>query len=107
MSLKEVLGLGEDRKVRYGFVALGDIAQEAMMPGVEHTGNSVMTALVTNARKKQVRSGRSTTWRTHTPTSNSRRCLPQARWMRFTWRSFAALRMTPYWGAQDDPCWGA
>jgi len=35
-------------KVRYGFVALGDIAQEAMLPGVDHTGNSVVTALVTS-----------------------------------------------------------
>ena len=52
MSLKEMLGLGEDRKVRYGIVALGDIAQEAMMPGVEHTGNSVMTALVTSDPQK-------------------------------------------------------
>ncbi|WP_255424339.1 hypothetical protein [Acidipila sp. EB88] len=33
MSLKEVLGLGEDRKVRYAIVGLGSISQEAMMPG--------------------------------------------------------------------------
>lgn len=37
-----------DRKVRYAIVALGDIAQEAMLPGVEHTGNSEVTALVTS-----------------------------------------------------------
>jgi predicted dehydrogenase len=35
------------REVRYGIVGLGDIAQEAMLPGVEHTGNSAITALVT------------------------------------------------------------
>jgi predicted dehydrogenase len=48
MTLKEVLGLGEDRKVRYAIVGLGSISQEAMMPGVEHTGNSKITALVTS-----------------------------------------------------------
>jgi predicted dehydrogenase len=48
MSLKEALGLGVDRKVRYAIVGLGDISQEAMMPGVEHTGNSEMTSLVTS-----------------------------------------------------------
>jgi predicted dehydrogenase len=47
MSLKEALGFGEDRKVRYAIVGLGSISQEAMMPGVEHTGNSTMAALVT------------------------------------------------------------
>lgn len=52
MSIKETLGFGSDKKVRYGVVALGDIAQEAMMPGVEHTGNSVITALVTGDPKK-------------------------------------------------------
>ena len=39
-------------KVRYGFVALGDITQEAMLPGVDHTGNSVVTALVTSDPEK-------------------------------------------------------
>ncbi len=48
MSLKEKLGFGSDRKVRYGIVALGSISQEALMPGVEHTGNSEITALVTS-----------------------------------------------------------
>ena len=47
MSLKEVLGLGSDRKIRYGIVGLGSISQEAMLPGVAHTGNSQITALVT------------------------------------------------------------
>ncbi len=48
MSLKEALGLGSDRKVRYAIVGLGSISQEAMMPGVDHTGNSEITALVTS-----------------------------------------------------------
>jgi predicted dehydrogenase len=47
MSLKEALGFGADKKVRYAIVGVGSISQEAMMPGVEHTGNSTMTALVT------------------------------------------------------------
>jgi predicted dehydrogenase len=33
--------------VRYAIVGLGSIAQEAMLPGVEHTGNSTVAALVT------------------------------------------------------------
>ncbi len=52
MSIKETLGLGPDRKVRYGIVALGDISQEAMIPGVKHTGNSEITALVTGDPQK-------------------------------------------------------
>ncbi|MDB5298183.1 MAG: oxidoreductase domain protein, partial [Phycisphaerales bacterium] len=47
MSLKSMLGLESGKKVRYGIVALGDIAQESFMPAVAHTGNSVITALVT------------------------------------------------------------
>ncbi|MDR5784514.1 Gfo/Idh/MocA family oxidoreductase [Caballeronia sp. LZ065] len=46
MSIASALGLNSARKIRYAVVALGDIAQEAMMPGVEHTGNSQITALV-------------------------------------------------------------
>ncbi len=57
MSLKEALGLGTDRKVRYGIVALGSISQEAMMPGVEHTGNSVISALVTDDTEKAAKLG--------------------------------------------------
>ena len=45
MDLKEVLGFGSSKKVR--IVGLGDISQEAMMPGIAHTGNSEVTALVT------------------------------------------------------------
>ncbi len=48
MGLKEALGFGTDKKVRYAIVGLGDIAQEDMMPGVDHTGNSEITALVTS-----------------------------------------------------------
>lgn len=50
MSVLSALGLG--RKIRYGIVALGDIAQEAMLPGVAHTGNSEITALVTGDPEK-------------------------------------------------------
>jgi predicted dehydrogenase len=51
MSIASALGLG-GRKVRYGIVGLGDIAQEALMPGVKHTGNSQITALVSGDREK-------------------------------------------------------
>ena len=47
MNIREALGLPPKKKVRYAIVGLGDIAQEAMLPGVEHTGNSAITALVT------------------------------------------------------------
>ena len=52
MGIKEALGFGSDKKVRYAIVGLGDISQEDMMPGVDHTGNSVITALVTSDPKK-------------------------------------------------------
>ena len=42
----------DGRKVRYAVVGAGWIAQEDFMPGVEHTGNSVMTALVTGEPEK-------------------------------------------------------
>ena len=48
MGLKEALGFGSDKRIRYAIVGLGDISQEDMMPGVSHTGNSEMTALVTS-----------------------------------------------------------
>ena len=35
------------KKVRYGIVGGGHISQFAMMPGIKHTGNSKLTALVT------------------------------------------------------------
>lgn len=52
MSIKETLGFGPDRKVRYAIVGLGDIAQEAMLPGIGHTGNSEVTAFVTSDSEK-------------------------------------------------------
>jgi len=52
MSLKEMLGLADARKVRYAVVGLGDIAQEAMLPGIAHTGNSELVALVTSDAEK-------------------------------------------------------
>ena len=52
MGFKETLGFGSDKKVRYAIVGVGDIAQEDMMPGVEHTGNSEITALITSDPKK-------------------------------------------------------
>ena len=54
---KSAVGLG-GRKVRYGFVALGDITQEAMLPGVAHTGNSEVTAFVTGDPAKAQEVGR-------------------------------------------------
>ena len=48
MGIKELIGMKSDRKIRYAIVGLGDIAQEDMMPGFDHTGNSEITALVTS-----------------------------------------------------------
>ncbi|HEX4582616.1 MAG TPA: Gfo/Idh/MocA family oxidoreductase [Acidobacteriaceae bacterium] len=48
MNIREALGLAPKKKIRYGFVGLGDIAQEAMLPAAEHTGNSSIAALVTS-----------------------------------------------------------
>lgn len=50
MSILSAIGLG--KKVRYGILALGDITQEAMLPGVAHTGNSAVTAFVTGDPEK-------------------------------------------------------
>lgn len=50
MSIASVFGFG--KKVRYAVVGLGDIAQEAFLPGVAHTGNSEVVALVTGDPKK-------------------------------------------------------
>ncbi|UIN36882.1 Gfo/Idh/MocA family protein [Methylobacterium oryzae] len=52
MSLASALGLTSAKKVRYAFVALGDITQEAMLPGVAHTGNSEVVAFVTGDPEK-------------------------------------------------------
>ena len=45
------------KKVRYAVVGLGWIAQAAFMPGVEHTGNSEMVALVTGHEQKAEKVG--------------------------------------------------
>jgi predicted dehydrogenase len=47
MTSKDVSG-----KVRYGIVGAGWIAQEAFMPGVRQTDNSILTALVTGDLEK-------------------------------------------------------
>ena len=52
MSLAASLGLSSGRKVRYALVGLGDITQAALLPGVAHTGNSEVTALVTGDPEK-------------------------------------------------------
>ncbi|TLU71880.1 Gfo/Idh/MocA family protein [Lichenicoccus roseus] len=52
MSIKSALGLESERKVRYAIVGLGDISQEALLPGVSHTGNSEVTAFVTGDAEK-------------------------------------------------------
>jgi predicted dehydrogenase len=52
MSIASALGLTSGKKIRYAFVALGDITQEAMLPGVEHTGNSEVVAFVTSDPEK-------------------------------------------------------
>ncbi|MBB2962164.1 Gfo/Idh/MocA family protein [Methylobacterium sp. R2-1] len=57
MSVLSALGLTSGKKVRYAVVALGDISQEAMLPGVAHTGNSEVTAFVTGDSEKARRVG--------------------------------------------------
>jgi predicted dehydrogenase len=58
MGIKELLGVETRGKVRYAIVGLGDIAQEDMMPGVEHAGNSEITALITSDQVKARELGR-------------------------------------------------
>ena len=50
-TITSALGLGK-KKIRYAIVGLGDISQASMMPGVAHTGNSEITALVTDDAEK-------------------------------------------------------
>lgn len=57
MSIASALGFG-GRKIRYAIVGLGDIAQEALMPGVAHTGNAAITALVSGDPEKLARLGK-------------------------------------------------
>ena len=54
MSIASALGFG-GKKVRYAVVGLGDIAQASMMPGIAHTGNSELVALVTGDAEKAAR----------------------------------------------------
>ena len=58
MSLASKLGLSSEGKVRYAVVGVGDISQEALLPGVAHTGNSEVAALVTGDPKKGEEVGR-------------------------------------------------
>jgi len=52
MDLKNIFSSSTDKKVRYGIVALGDITQEAMLPGITQTYNSEVTAFVTGDDEK-------------------------------------------------------
>jgi predicted dehydrogenase len=47
----------KDRKVRYAVVGVGWISQAAFLPGVEHTGNSEVVALVTGHKEKAAKVG--------------------------------------------------
>jgi predicted dehydrogenase len=48
MKLPEFTGSASRLKIRYGIVGLGSISQEGMMPGVHHTGNSEIAAVITD-----------------------------------------------------------
>jgi predicted dehydrogenase len=48
MAAGDLLAKNPAKTVRYAIVGLGDIAQEDVMPGVGHTGNSEITALITS-----------------------------------------------------------
>jgi predicted dehydrogenase len=52
VNILDNLGLTESAKVRYAIVALGDIAQEAMLPGIASTGNSEVVAFVSSDPQK-------------------------------------------------------
>lgn len=52
MSILSSLGITSGNKVRYALVGLGDITQEAMLPGIKHTGNSEVVAFVTGDAEK-------------------------------------------------------
>jgi predicted dehydrogenase len=45
------------KKIRYAVVGLGDLAQRAMLPAIEHTGDSKLTARVTGDREKALQLG--------------------------------------------------
>ncbi len=50
MSIASALGL--TKKVRYAVIGAGDITQRAMLPGIKHTGNSKLVAIVTGDPEK-------------------------------------------------------
>lgn len=50
MSIASAFGLG--KKVRYAVVGAGDITQRSMLPGIKHTGNSKLVAIVTGDAEK-------------------------------------------------------
>lgn len=52
MSIASAFGFGSGKKVRYAVLGLGDITQEAMLPGIAHTGNSELVALVSGDLEK-------------------------------------------------------
>lgn len=47
----------KDRKIRYAVIGAGWISQAEFMPGVEHTGNSELAALVTGHEEKAAKLG--------------------------------------------------
>jgi hypothetical protein len=47
----------KDRKVKYAVTGAGWISQAEFMPGVEHTGNSELCALVTGSEEKAAKLG--------------------------------------------------
>lgn len=58
MSLKQLQGVEVTERIRYAVVGLGDIAQEAMLPGLEHKGNSEVLAFVTSDLVKATKVGK-------------------------------------------------
>lgn len=73
MSLASAFGFGTT-KVRYAVVGAGDITQSAMLPGIKHTGNSELTAIVTGDAEKGVRSPKDTASNMSIPIMNSTSC---------------------------------
>ena len=80
MSIASVFGFG--RKVRYGFVGLGDIAQEAMLPGVEHTATRRSRRSSPAIRSRRARLASVTASAIPTTMIASTRCSVRARWTR-------------------------
>ena len=84
MSILSTLGLG--RKVRYGIVAVGDIAQEAMLPGVTHTAIPRSPPLSPAIPRRRAAWASSMASANATATTSSKRCCIRARSTRSTWR---------------------